>query len=339
MKAIVFDKNHKPSLKNITLKRNSDSDVVVKVEACGLCGSDLNKIKDESFNLERIILGHEISGVVYDPGGSNFRKNDRVVVNPLVPCYSCESCKKGNYGLCNNLKIIGRDLDGGFAEFVSVPPKNVYLINKDLSFEEATFVDLVACGIHSYNLSGKPSNLEVLVIGDGPLGLISAFIFNTYENKVFLEGKHNFNIKVAREQGIKADYFHSKLFKDDKYDVVLECVGRNQSETINEAIDKVKKRGKIIVSGVFNQDSNYDIHLRKLFYKEALMQGSNTHGIFEGLNEFQYALNLLEERRINVRPLITHIFKLKDFDDGLKLRLERHSNVIKIVYKNESNNL
>jgi len=341
MKAVRLRKSKIPEYTELSdIVLNKDDWVKVKVKAVGLCGSDIQKItsNDNPSNYSGIeVLGHEFSGCIEEVGISSngLKVGDRVVVNPLIPCYSCNLCKEKQYQLCTNLNAIGRTVQGAFAEYVAAPSKNIRKISERLSYETAALTDVVAVAIHNYHLSDSPKNKDILIYGDGPIAITCLQIYKEYRNKISLIGKHKKNLELSKLFGATpVEISGVNELKSNNYDMVIESVGRNQEDTIRQAIRLVKPKGKIIVTGVFEKGYEGKIPFRDLFYKEAILLGSNSYSIQDNKNEFDIALEMLEKKVIDLSEIITHILPLKKFNEGLKLiKNKEKSGAIKIIYK------
>lgn len=341
MKGVLLSKKsivEYTSLEDVLI--NDDVWVKIRVNAVGLCGSDVQKIfsdYDYAANGENILLGHEFSGQISEIGKktSALEVGMRVTANPLVPCYSCPQCDSENYNLCQRVSAIGRDLAGAFAEYVLVPSKNVRPIPENMSFEVAAMTDLVAVALHSYNLAGSPDNKRILIYGDGAIGLSCLQVYKAKNNKTFMIGKHPLNLEIARNLGAAESIPLSEAdsLKSDQFDVVVEAVGKKQSDTINKAISLVRPAGKVVVLGVFEKEYLGIINLRQLFYKEALLFGSNSYSIFNGKNEFDAALGMIKDGIVDFTKIITHKLPLSDFNKGLELISNKDKfGAIKVVY-------
>ena len=331
MKAVVISKKGKINYKEVQEPKIKKGYVKVKVKAAGLCGSDIQKIFSDKKALNLVktnIWGHEISGVVYEVGKNvkGFKKNDRVVINPLIR-------DKENNNIIK-VKSMGKDYSGGFAEFVLAPYQNLRKIPLSIKFEEAVLVDSIAVALHGYHLSGSPVKKDVLIIGDGPLALITSFLCLKFKNKMVMVGKNDRNLTLASSFGIATLKDNKVKNLREDYDIIFGVVGRKQDKTLQQAIKLIKPTGKIIVLGVFKNGFLGKIPLRELFYKEGKIMGSNSYGFFKGKDEFDMAMDLLEEIKSKFSQLVTHIISLKGFKRGLKLiKNKRESKVIKIVFK------
>jgi L-iditol 2-dehydrogenase len=296
----------------------------IKVMSCGLCGSDIQKIlydsKARNF-LKTEILGHEISGIISDIQSNNkFKKGDRVAVIPIVYTSDKEITKS---------KSLGKDIQGGFAKYFIVPIKNLRKIPSNLSFELASLLDPLACALHAYHVANSPVNKKILIIGDGPLALSTLIICKKFSNKVTLTGKYQTNLKIASSLGAKV-IENCFDFRKDSFDSIFECIGRDQDKSLEEAINAIKPKGKIIVLGVFQKEYRNKLILCNLFFKEGQLFGSNCYLP----EEFNSAINILEEEKSKFGKIITHILPLKDFKLGLELiKNKKKSGAIKVIFK------
>ncbi len=330
MKAVIISKKGKIEYEEVREPRIKNNYIKVKVKAAGLCGSDIQKIFSDKKALKSVetkIWGHEISGVIQEVGEDvkYFKKGDRVVINPLV--------RKRKNDPITEVCSIGKNFPGGFAEYVLVDYRNLRKISPKIGFKEAVLADSIASAFHAYHLSHSPINKSVLILGDGPLALITS-ILCAENNEVTLMGKNIRNLKLASELGIETLKEGKLKNSNKKFDVVFEVVGRRQSDTLNQAIKNVKPNGLITILGVFEKDFYGKILLRALFYKEIKMIGSNSYGFFNKKDEFNLAIEFLKKQRQKLSKIITHVIPLKDFKAGLDIIKDKeHSKVIKIVFE------
>lgn len=338
MKAIRIRKSKIPEYTELSdLVLDKDKWVKIRIKAVGLCGSDIQKIGSEVDPSNTEVLGHEFSGYIKEVKGSsdNFKIGDRVTAIPLIPCYSCATCKGGSHHLCNNLNSIGKTLQGAFAEHILVPSRNVRKISERLSYEVASLTDVVAVAIHSYHLAGSPKNKDILIYGDGSVAVTCLQVYKNYGNRVTLIGKHKKNLELSKSLGaIIKEISKVDELKSNNYDVVVESVGRNQDYTIRQAIRLVKPQGRIVVTGVFENGYEGNMPFRSLFYKEANLLGSNSYPLGDDKNDFDVALEMLEKGAIDPSKIITHILPLEKFNEGIELiKKKKESGAIKIIYR------
>lgn len=338
MKAIILSKPQKPELKELEdLVLEREDWVRIGVRAVGLCGSDMQKI-NSSINpatyLKTQILGHEFSGEILEIGSEvdEINVGERVTASPLIPCGSCLPCEEDHYQLCDDIESIGRTLPGAFSEEVLVPAKNVRKISGNTTYEQASLTDVVAVAVHNYHLAGSPQGKRVLIFGDGAVGLSCLQVYHQ-ENNVDVVGKHH----KHKVEGLGGRYIDASVVEnlpDNSYDVIVETVGRKQDETLAESVRLVEPQGRIVVAGVYESGYKGQFLFRDLFYKEASLQGSNSYGVWNGRDEFDIALRLIEEGRVNTSEIITHILPLTQFSEGVRLMNEKNkSGAVKIIYR------
>lgn len=338
MKTIILSKPQKPELKELEdLVLDKGDWVKIGVRAVGLCGSDMQKINspiNPTTYLKTQILGHEFSGKILEIGSEveEIGIGDRVTASPLITCGTCSPCEENHYQWCDNIESIGRTLSGAFSEQVLVPAKNVRRISKDTTYEQACLTDVVAVAVHTYHLADSPRRMNVLIIGDGAVGLSCLQVYNQ-ENKVDVIGKHHKH-KVEKMGGRYVDASFVSNLQDNSYDVIVETVGRKQDTTLSESVRLVSPHGRIVVAGVYESGYKGQFLFRDLFYKEASLQGSNSYGVWDGGDEFDIALKLIQEGRINTSEMITHVLPLTQFSEGVKLMNEKDkSGAVKIIYR------
>ena len=326
MKAIKLSKNGDIKYCEVTDIKLKKGFAKIKVVSTGLCGSDIQKIlsnHQSRKSLKTKILGHEFSGVIEEIHPNRlFRKGDRVAVIPLIFDKTLSII---------NSKSLGKDFPGGFAEFCLAPIKNLRKIPKRISFDLASLADVVAVSLHGYHFCGSPINKKILIIGDGAVALSTAIVLMSKKNEVFLLGKNNKNIDIAKKMGISIS---NKLEKENLFDFVFVCVGRSQDSTLEASIKAVKPQGKIIVLGVFKKDYKNNISFRNLFFKEAIIMGSNSYEIKGTTDDFVEALYLIAQNTKKFSKLITHILPLEDFNKAfLLVKNRKETGAIKIIFK------
>jgi L-iditol 2-dehydrogenase len=342
LKAAVYKDVNKVSLEAIEEPKLSDSNwVKVQVRACGLCGSDIHKIlyqKPPNNYLKTTVLGHEITGDIIEIGSevNNLQIGDRVAIEPIICCGNCEHCKKGKSQLCDNLKVIGRNYCGGFTERILVPSNNAWKLPDNVSYTDGTQIDLIAVAVHAVNTCKPVSDdWTCAVIGDGSLGLIMAQVARENGAKsVTIFSKHEFKQRIAIELNLNAvSVSDSEKFRNN-FDVVFEAVGGKQEETLNTAIDITTPSGRIGVLGVYDFGYTPKLQARSAFYKEVSIIGLNSYSQSDFNSDFETAIKLLEEKKVNVQKIITHTFNLDQFNTALNL-VKSKAEAVKIVFQNQ----
>jgi len=195
----------------------SAGEVLVKVKATGICGSDVPRVNQGMVHYFPIILGHEFSGEVVEVGEgvSSVKCGDRVAGAPLVPCLKCEDCQKGDYSLCKNYTFIGSRIQGSFAEYVKVPERNVVKFDSNVSFEQGAFFEPSTVALHGLNRVNYKGGKDVAILGGGTIGLFTAQWAKIFGAKrVFVFDIDNDRLAIARKFG--ADVTINTLDKDFK---------------------------------------------------------------------------------------------------------------------------
>lgn len=345
MKAIIVNngKIKYTETKNPIIKKPDEA--IINIIAAGLCGSDLPRIKDliKKKN-NHLILGHEILGQISNLGNNksnnkNLKIGDIVVVSPIIGCKKCNFCRNGNIQHCKNNNSIGKKINGGFAEKLLVPNiKNLYKISKKDFEYELILADPLSVCIHALNLIGIVKNKKIGVIGDGTIGeIFSRFIASKGVREVIIFSKNKKSCKsnfinnlnyVNINDGDKDKY-------NDSFDIVVECVGGVKNKTINMAIKITKPKGIIMVIGAYIKGYLLPLNARDLFSKEITLLGSNSYCQSTKKDDFLNAVDIIKNKKINLRGIITHKISLNNFTKGLGLfKNKKASRAQKIIFLN-----
>jgi len=192
-------------------------EVLVKVKATGICGSDIPRVLHGAVHYFPIVLGHEFSGEVVEAGEgvSSVKCGDRVAGVPLVPCLKCEDCQKGDYSLCKNYTFIGSRIQGSFAEYVKIPERNVVKFNSNVSFEQGAFFEPSTVALHGLTRVAYKGGQDVAILGGGTIGIFTAQWAKVFGAKrVFVFDIDNDRLTIARKYG--ADVIINTLDNDFK---------------------------------------------------------------------------------------------------------------------------
>jgi 2-desacetyl-2-hydroxyethyl bacteriochlorophyllide A dehydrogenase len=322
MKAAIFRGPGRLEIEQFYLPKLEPSEVLIKVEICGLCGTDFHIYKGEAPSKPPMIPGHEFVGVVADKGNlvTGLSVGDHVAIDPNIYCGRCYYCRIGKINLCTNLKAIGVTLNGGFAEYSIVPSSQAYKILHELSFKSASFAEPLSCCIHGIDQAEIRGGESVGIIGAGTIGLLMLQLVKiSGAGKIFIVEP----VKTKRETAFRlgAEYtFDSNsenIFNqisdltEGGPDVVIECVGN--SDAANLALKIVKKGGRIIVFGLSGKKDHLIINLQNFFHKELQIKGSI-------LNPFTFSrsIELLATGKVNVESFNPIQLKLNSLCNILK---------------------
>ncbi|NLG84256.1 MAG: alcohol dehydrogenase catalytic domain-containing protein [Firmicutes bacterium] len=174
IKAFIFDRPGCGQVETVELREPAPDEVLLKVEACGVCGTDVHIWAGTEPAAGHVILGHEFAGEIVEIGDqvTGYDIGDRVAVDPNIACGTCPACREGRVNLCSSLKALGVDIDGGFAEYCLVPARQLYRLDEKTTWEEAVMVEPLACALHGIDRAQLRAGQSVLVIGGGPIGLL-----------------------------------------------------------------------------------------------------------------------------------------------------------------------
>ncbi len=323
-----------------TIKKpvSKDGSVIIRVKACSICGSDLHYF--ELGEPKELILGHEFSGIVVDPGDRlDLKIGDRVTGLPISPCLKCEACKTGNINYCSNSwnDAVGLSLtnSGGLAEFLSCRSDMVKKIPDKVTFLEATMTEPSSVSLHAINLADIKIGDKVLIIGGGIIGLMAAeFAKLNGASYIALAETNLKRAKKALKYGKVNQIFDAskpdlieKLLKKTNggFDKVIECCGNKYA--VSEAIMSVKSGGTIVLAGI--SLANIDVPMVAAIMKEVKLLGA----IAYTEKEFETVLNLIDKNIIDVSKYIDAKINLEKVNDAYHELISGETDKIKIVVK------
>tara|TARA_B100000029_G_scaffold271208_1_gene266344 strand:- start:7334 stop:8338 length:1005 start_codon:yes stop_codon:yes gene_type:complete len=291
---------------------------IIKVSASGICGSDMHAYHGkDNRRIPPLILGHEVSGIIEK--GNEIGK--KVVLNPLITCGSCDYCKSKREHLCNKRIILGMnkpiERQGGFAEYVSIPNKNIYELPKNLNIQEAPIAEPCAVALHAVELGEKNyfkpmKSCKILVIGAGAIGLLCGLILSNIKNSkdvTIIESNDkrlSESLKYLEADGLKAN---SKSIPSDYFDIVFDTVGLEV--TRKQSITSVKPGGIIIHIGLSEPSGNFNF--RKTTLQEVTFIGTYCYTN----KDFEKTLSILNNKEIGSLNWIEYR-KLKEGSSAFK---------------------
>ena len=322
-------------------------DILVKMQACGVCGSDLEKIYGQ-YAQPSMKLGHEPSGIITEVGKSviNFKKGDRVFVHHHVPCYSCHYCLHGNETMCKKYSETNL-LPCGLAEEFVVPEWNVshggvIKIPDSMTFEEAAMIEPLACCIRSWNKIQVTNGDSVAIFGMGPTGMMHVMLSKVYGlSDIFCFDINDFRLNFAKKFGItdaiKSDdpeAYNKILSKTQNRGVDVAIVATGNLEAVTQAIDFVRKGGTVVLFGVPTKDAKLSVDMSKVYSKEITLTPSYAASDSNTLD----ALKLIQEGKTNVKSMITHKFDLVDSHNALEYAHQGNDSMKIIITNSETLN-
>ncbi len=336
MKSVAIKKEKEVEIKEIEEPKSNGTDVIIDVKRIGICGSDIHYWV--AGQPEGLVMGHEYSGVVTDPGSrSDLKLGDRVTALPISPCCECPACITGNIQYCPHTWEHASGLSltnpGALAPKMSVRADMVIKIPDSVSDEEAAMAEPTAVGLHAIKLANIKVGDKVLVIGGGIIGLVSA-MFAKLEGAsyVAVSETNEKRGKKAVELGV-ADEWHNALdpkFSENMnsitnggYDIVIDCGGN--SAAVSSAIMTTRPGGMIVMVGVSLNPITIPSVVAVLH--EVTMQGS----IAYTKEEFQICIDLMRDKKIDVNKFLSKIISLDEVQSAFEELTSGNSDSIKIM--------
>jgi 2-desacetyl-2-hydroxyethyl bacteriochlorophyllide A dehydrogenase len=346
MKAAVIEEYGKIEMEEVVKPVLMDNHILVKVKYASICGSDQHIFKGEFHPRTKLPLipGHEFAGVIEEVSTKvkNLSPGDKVTVDPIIWCGKCAACKAGHYPACTTLKIIGIDVNGGFAEYVSVPSHMVYKVPSHISDEHAALIEILSIGFHASARAGLAKNDNILIVGSGKVGQSILHAAKTITSgKIILADILNERLSVASSAfpniytiNIKTTdpiVFVRELTDGNGVDIAFEAVGHEVTvggrlNPVRTCINTIKGGGKVCVLGL--SDHPAEILMKELIWKEAKIIASRvSHG------EFSRAIEALDNGKLNPESMITEILNLEDAQKGFELLEKEPGKHLKILLK------
>ncbi len=339
MKALLLSKYRHLELIDAPVPSPGPGEVLVRVAACGICGSDVHGYDGSSGRrIPPIVMGHEAAGTVTSVGlgVTGFSQGDRVTFDSSIYCGACAHCLRGEVNLCDNRQVLGVSCSdyrraGAFVEFVVVPSRIIYRLPDNLSFAEAAMLEAVAVAVHAVSLTPISAGSRALVLGAGTIGLLTLQALRAAGcSRVFVADIDESRLKLARNAGASETFLaDSNLAAQVRnrtagagVDIAIEAVGRN--ETVAASIDCVRKGGTVTLVG--NISPEVTLPLQKVVTRQIRLQGSCASA-----GEYPRAIELLASGAIQVKPLISAIAPLQEGPQWFERLYAREANLMKVV--------
>jgi L-iditol 2-dehydrogenase len=339
MKALLLSKYKHLEIVEAPEPVPGPGEVLVRVAACGICGSDVHGYDGSSGRrIPPIVMGHEAAGRItaLGDGVTGFAKGDRVTFDSTIYCGACGYCRRGEMNLCDQRQVLGVSCGdycraGAFAEFVAVPSRIVYKLPDSLSFEEAAMLEAVAVALHAVSLAQVSAGGTALVVGAGMIGLLivqalraagcaHVFAADLDSTRLNLAKDAGATAVLPAEQGIVE--LALRLTAQTGVDVAIEAVGGN--ETVKAAIESVKKGGTVVLVG--NISPEVTLPLQKVVTRQIRLQGSCASA-----GEYPRAMELVASGAIRVKPLISVVAPLDDGPRWFERLYAREPDLMKVI--------
>ena len=320
----VVDK--KVTLVESELPKVNEDEMLVRMQSCGICGSDLEKVYG-NYGMRSLRVGHEPAGVVIKVGKNlkKFQVGDRVFVHHHVSCYSCRYCLQGNYTMCNNYQTSNIEPCGLSEEFI-VPKWNiqhggVLKLPESISYDEAALIEPFACCIRGLNKISIKHGDNVAILGAGPTGVMHTLLARLWgANNIVVSDVNEFRLKFVEKYGVTAVNLNLEKLDDvinnntESLGVDVTILATGSMKAFESSLRITRRGGKILLFGVPSVGSNCDLDLNSLYSNEQIIIPS--YGASE--IETNQALSLMSDKSIDLLPLVTHRFQLRESDNAFK---------------------
>jgi L-iditol 2-dehydrogenase len=338
MRVAMWYNNRDIRIEEIPVPEIGAGEMLVRIEASGICGSDVM----EWYRLDRapLVLGHEIAGQVVQVGEGveRFKVGDRVIAAHHVPCNTCHYCLTGHHTACETLRRTSF-YPGGFAEYVRLPSINVdrgtFLLPDDMSYEQATFIEPLACVLRSQRIAGIKPGQSVLVTGSGITGLLHVLLARALgASWIVATDISEFRLDAARRTGanvaLQAAEYQPERFREVNSgrlaDLVIVCTGAVSA--INQGMDSVERGGTLLLFAPTDPDVTIPLSVNDFFFRSDRTITTSYAG---SPADHQTALDMIATGTVRVDPMITHRLGLAETQEGFRLVAEATESIKVII--------
>ncbi len=324
-------------LVEVPIPRPGKGEILLKVKAAGICSSDLH-YQDGRSQVTKlpITLGHEVAGEVVECGEevSGLTPGDRVCIFYLVTCGSCMACCTGNDNYCSEAKMLGKNIDGGFAEYLVIPARNAFAFPESIPFAQAALLtDAVATPFHAFNRAGIKTGDSVLIIGIGGLGIHAVQIAKIMgAGKVIAMDLSQEKLELALKVGATAalnpqkDHVEKRIkeLTGNGVDLAIELIGL--PVTIRQAIDCTGLGGRTVIVGICPEEISLNPYYDLLLNERTILGSADQSRI-----DFPTIIELAAQGRLDLSHSVTHQLPLDQVNRGLEMLKSKEENLVRLV--------
>ena len=308
MKAVVLSTVDNLALADVKKPKPGSKECLVKVLACGICGTDRHIYHGEYPSAKPVILGHEFGGVIEEVGpGSKFQVGQVVSVDPNIVCGKCLDCKEGRTAFCPDLTALGVNINGGLAEYVLTSDSQIYPVRNDLNPLHLAFIEPLACSIRGLDLANLKGGEKVAILGGGVIGLLVVQLAKLAgASEIVLVTRQKFRRDVALKIGATRviDPLNENVDTAiTNMDVTFECAG--SVETFKQSQKITRRGGSVIVLGLTASDATLEVNPFNIVVNELRIQGSFLNPLTQAR-----AAELVESGKLNLDILISKVVDL-----------------------------
>ena len=337
MKAILIPEPHKIVVTEVEMEKiRNNNDVLIKVKAGGICGSDMHGYHGTSpFINYPVIPGHEFAGEVIEIGSEvkDIKIGDHVSVDPIITCGECFACKSGRYNVCSTLEVRGVHTDGGFREYVAIPEASCHKLNKDIPWEVACLVEPFTIASQSLSRGGISKDDIVFIAGAGAIGLGIMLTAKSFGATVIIADISDNKLQRAKKLGVDYTINNSNssleefLLKTEEIEgitLALDAVGH--PSIIEGILPNMMPTGRVILLGFLKEPSN-------LIQMEVTKRELDVKGSRLSCNKFPIVVDCIEREMFDPQKIISHTFDFTNVSEAIDLLINKPDECCKIILK------
>lgn len=321
----------------VATPRPRKGEVLIRVAWCGICGSDVHAFQGKHPFIDfPIVQGHEFSGTIerIGSGVEGLKVGDRVTVLPSLVCGKCFSCTHHRENICRELRVLGCQAPGAFADFVVAPGAQCFNLPGKVSLRDAALVEPLAVGVHACRRGGLRGGENVVVIGAGTIGLMTMMTAKALDCKVLQTDVVDYRLKLARKLGADSVWnaasgdaakAAARRFGTAGADVVFECAGSPKS--VAQAFAMSRKGSRIVMTAVYTQDMTVPMGI----VQDWELQVVGT--LMYRAKDYRAAIKYLRTGQVRPQPIVTHEIALEDLSEGYRVLLDPKQEKIKVVVR------
>jgi 2-desacetyl-2-hydroxyethyl bacteriochlorophyllide A dehydrogenase len=324
MRAVIIDAPARIRVGNVPEPTPRSDELLIRVEACGICGTDLHIVDGES-PLARypLVPGHEFAGEVVALGrdvaqniGMDITVGSRVAIDPNVYCGYCDSCRTGHENLCLHYSALGVTMNGGIAQYVAVPMRTAYVLPSTVSWREGALIEPASCAVHAMHILNPRSGDTFLIVGAGTMGLLLLQLArHGGASRVAMVDVNTQRLARAEQLGATRTYSDIQQALTDEplgFNCVIDATG--VPVVIENAFMAVKRGGKFMIFGVASHEARISLSPFRIYNDEITIIGS-----MAVLFSFQAAIDLISSGVIDTQAMLTAALPLQDFSSALDM--------------------
>ena len=341
MRAAVLHKARDLRLEEVPTPPYGPDDVLVKIGAVGICGSDVHYWRTGAIGdfvvKDPMILGHEVAGTVAEVGANvtSLKVGDRVALEPGVPCRRCEQCKTGRYNLCPDVRFFATPpVDGALSDFAVSPADFAYKIPDSLSLDAAALIEPLSVGLHACRRGNLTAGQSVFIAGAGPIGLTSLAAAKAFgATDIFISDVRPHRLEIAKKMGAThafdaredAEAIVREATGGRGVDLAIECAGAEPA--FMSCLKTAKSGGTVVIVGL-GDNSTYQVPMVELAVKELDLKG-----IFRYVYTYPAAINLLTSGAVDLDLMITHHFPMDELLTGYEYAEKGTDGAVKVMIR------